>query len=87
LGDLISALVSLAVAAGVAFGVMALFPRSRRGLLQATATVLLALTLLTALGSALVGPLELWPMLVWGPFTIVCAVVWHFWKIRPQQTL
>ena len=84
-GDLGSALLSLAVVAGVAFGLLAAFPRSRKGLIYGTAANLIALTLLTALGSALVGPLDLRPMLIWVPVSLSCAVIWFYWKVRPHE--
>lgn len=84
-GELGSALLSLAVMAGVAFGILAAFPRSRRGLLYGTAATLVVLTLLTVFGSALVGPLDLRPMLIWVPVSLSCAVVWFYWKVKPLE--
>lgn len=80
----ISALAALAVSAAIAFGILAAFPRSRRGLLLATLTILCAFAVMNLLGSGLVGPTSLSGMLVHGPFAIACAVIWYFWKVREQ---
>ena len=77
-----SMLLALAVAAGIAFGILAMCPRSRNGLLFATVANLCVFTVLSALGSALVGPLDLSQMLILAPFSILCAIVWFHWKVK-----
>jgi hypothetical protein len=79
-----SALLALAVMAALAFGILAAFPRSRKGLVQGTLANLVTATTLTAFGSGLVGPLDLRAMLIWAPVTLSCTAVWYFWQIRPR---
>jgi hypothetical protein len=81
-----STLIGFAVAFAVALGILAAFPRSRKGVACATATNLCTFTLLTVIGSGLVGPFDLSPMLFWGPFSLVCAALWFHWKVKPRAT-
>jgi hypothetical protein len=81
----ISTLAALVVSAAIAFGILTAFPRSPRGVVWATLTMLCVFAAMNLLGSALVGPTSLSGMLVHGPFAIICAVIWYFWKIRTQS--
>ena len=81
----ISTVAALVLLAAIAFGMLAAFPRSRRGSLLATLTVLCAFAVMNLLGSALVGPTSLSGMLIHGPFAIACALIWYFWKVRKQS--
>ena len=82
----ISSFAALVVAAGIAFGVLAAFPRSPRGILWATLTNLVAFAIMNLLGSALVGPTTLSGMLLYGPFCVVSAIVWYYWKVKAQPS-
>jgi hypothetical protein len=82
--ELVSALLGVAVLSTVVFGTHALFPRSAKGVAFATVVNFGTLTLMTLLRSGLVGPYDLSPMLTLGPFAVVCAVLWFFWKARSK---
>jgi len=84
--EIISALLALTVWAGVAFAILAVFPRSRNGVAYATLAILCVFTGMSALGSALVGPLDLSPMFIWGPFGLFCAVLWFHWKVKHRPS-
>ena len=76
---------SAAIVCGVAFGILAVFPRRLSALFPATATILIVFTILTYVGSALVGPADFRQMLVPGPLTLVFSAIWFFWKIKPAE--
>jgi hypothetical protein len=80
----ISTLAALVVSAAIAFGILAAFPRSPRGVIWATLTILCVFAVINLFGSALVGPTSLSGMLVHGPFAIICGVIWYHWKARKQ---
>lgn len=82
----ISTLAALVVSAGIAFGVLAAFPRSPSGVIWATLTILAAFAIMNLLGSGLVGPTTLSGMLVHGPFSVVCAILWYYWKVKKQPS-
>ena len=70
---------------GICFGAFAIAPRTKKGVLGAVLIVLLFLLLLSYVGSVLVGPLDLRPMLFFTPFTVVCAGLWYHWKVKPRE--
>ena len=76
---------AIAILLGICSGFFAVAPRTRKGLLGAVIAALLLLLVLSYLGSALVGPLDLTPMLLFTPFTLGCAAIWYFWKIKPRE--
>ena len=78
-------LISLAIVAAITFGVLAAFPRKRRALPCATVTLLAIFLAMSALGSALVGPLDLRPMFFFTPATVLMIGIWYFWQIRPRE--
>lgn len=69
---------------GINLGSLALFPRSRIGLLLGMSVAITIQTFLTGLGSALTGPLDLSQMLVLGPSTVAFGAVWYLWKFTPE---
>lgn len=76
---------ALAIILVICFGAFAVAPRSKAGLSGAVSIALLILLGLTLLGSALVGPVDLSPMLLFTPFTLFCAALWYLWKIKPRE--
>ena len=81
----IDTLISLAIVAAITFGVLAAFPRKRRALPWATITLVAIFLVMSALGSALVGPLDLRPMFILTPIMLVFVGIWYRWKIRPLE--
>jgi hypothetical protein len=46
---------------------------------------LVAFLVLAGLGSALVGPLDLRPMIVVAPMIIALSAIWFIWKLRTNE--
>lgn len=85
MGDIVGAALSIGIFAAISFGVLATLPRSRRSLLIAAAILCSIFAALTALGSGLVGPFDMRPMLLWLPLIALVEVIWFYWKVRPTE--
>ncbi len=82
----ISSLAAFVVSAAITFGILVAFPRSPRGVVWGTLTILCLFAVMNLFGSALVGPTSLSGMLVHGPFAIICGAVWYSWKVRKRRS-
>ena len=75
----------LIIVLAISVAPLPLFPRTLRGTVQATVLAFSVLLILALLGSALVGPVDLSPMLVFGPVSIFCAAIWYLFAVRPKS--
>jgi hypothetical protein len=83
--ELVYFVISFAVLAVVCFGTFARVSKSLRSHVIATIMLLVAFLVLAGLGSALVGPLDLRPMIVVAPMIIALSAIWFIWKLRTNE--
>ena len=86
MSEVIGTLAALTVFVGITFGTLAAFPRTRRAMIIATPVLLAVFSLLSALGSGLLGLVDMRPMFLFTPLIVASVAGWYFLKIKPRET-
>lgn len=83
--SIFSVVITVAIVSVICFGPLAISSRSLTGMAICFVFSVSILALLTALGSGLVGPFDMRPMIALLPVTIATHVIWFLWKVRPAS--
>ncbi len=83
MSEVLGSILALGIVLGISFGSLAVMARTNKGVILGSILAILFLSLLSVLGSALVGPVDLSPMLIFTPVVILSGFLWK-WRISKK---